>query len=180
MPPKFCVYCGTKIEPGQHFCPNCFRPLNENSEQKSSALFCPYCGYENEPNSLYCNRCGFKLMERCPICGTLNPLEGNVSCLNCGTPLSSGKELVKNLKRKTHRSLILLYFYLALFFLNTLLAVWWWMKLSVHLTLFYRYLGLIVLIFLATILIFALFNAYHIWLAARKEEEKIKHWSKQK
>lgn len=180
MTPKFCANCGTEIEPDQHFCPNCFRPLGEDPKPESNFLFCPYCGYENEPDSLYCNRCGFKLMERCPICGSLNPLEGNVSCLKCGTPLVAGKELIINLKRRTLRCRFLLNFYLVLLALNIVLALFWWIKMSVHLSLFYRYLGLIAFVLLATILIFALFNAYHNWSATKKEEERIKHWSKQK
>jgi len=178
MPHRICAYCGTEVEPGHRFCPNCFRPLSGPGTfgQDSRSLFCPYCGYENEPNSLYCNRCGFQLMERCSICGTLSPIEGSVTCPKCGTPLIAGRELSRNLKKRNQKYRFLFRLYLTFLFLSLVLAALWWAKFSLSLSISYRYLGLIALCLLVTILIFALLNTYHNLSVARKEEQQIKHW----
>jgi uncharacterized membrane protein YvbJ len=115
-------------------------------------------------------------MERCSICGTLSPIEGSVTCPKCGTPLIAGRELSRNLKKRNQKYRFLFRLYLTFLFLSLVLAALWWAKFSLSLSIFYRYLGLIALCLLVTILIFALLNTYHNLSVARKEEQQIKHW----
>jgi RNA polymerase subunit RPABC4/transcription elongation factor Spt4 len=180
MPRRICPNCGREVEPGQRFCPNCFHPLEEKglSQSHPAFIFCPYCGYKNEPNSLYCNRCGFQLMERCSICGTLSPIEGSVTCPKCGTPLIAGRDFALNLKRKKRKLGFLLRLYSLFLLLSLLLGVLWWVKFSLILAIVYRFFGLLVLLFLAVVLIFALLNTYHSLQDLRKEEKQIKQWAK--
>lgn len=180
MPQRVCPNCGKEVEPGQRFCPHCFHPLGKKglSESSSVPIFCPYCGFENEPNSLFCNRCGFQLMERCSICGTLSPIEGSVTCPKCGTPLITGRDFTKNLKRKKRKLGLLFRFYLIALFLAILLGIFWWVKFSLNFPILYRFSGILVFLIFSVVLIFAVLNAYHNLQNLRKEEKQIKKWAK--
>ncbi|MDO4478005.1 MAG: SPFH domain-containing protein [Lachnospiraceae bacterium] len=65
---KFCLECGTKIE-----------PLGEKE------MICPHCG-EKTPKGKFCMNCGQPLANTCPNCGAEVP-QGGKFCLECGTKL---------------------------------------------------------------------------------------------
>lgn len=71
LPPnaKFCLECGTKIE-----------PLNENE------MICPSCG-KKTPKGKFCMECGVSLINKCPNCGAEVPKTGNF-CFECGMKIN--------------------------------------------------------------------------------------------
>lgn len=61
---KFCVECGSKIEPGVESCPNCGESvikLTPNEMEKiisKDPLECPYCHAKLNAKQIYCSECG--------------------------------------------------------------------------------------------------------------------------
>jgi ribosomal protein L40E len=174
-----CSHCGAENEPGHKYCLKCFKPLTAKpTNPEPHELICSYCGAKNEPNSLYCNRCGFQLMDRCPICGALYPIEGAVVCTRCGTPLLAGKEFTEHAKRRIKKYSTLFYLYLSFLLLVSTFTVIWCVELKSYANLLLQYLSILILIVFILLLLIGLVNAYHNWSVAKKEYRKLRQWSK--
>lgn len=56
--PKYCRYCGGKLEESDTFCCECGREIPAKKKP-----VCPQCGLERKEGAKYCRRCGFALNE---------------------------------------------------------------------------------------------------------------------
>lgn len=133
----------------------------------AEGITCPYCGNVNEEQTVFCGRCGFRLMDRCAICGNFYIIETGIVCPNCGNPLTAGKELKGSLEKRLRIFYSRFWLCSILFALVVAFGVFFfvWGK-SLGSIAFYAI--IILEIICCLILLFNLFNAYYKGLKIKK------------